>query len=265
MAMDWTWGSLGLAALAGLVGGSVNSLAGGGTLITFPALTALGIPALQANVTNTMALIPGYLSGSIAQRGAILAQRRQVVVAVPAALVGGVLGGWLLLRTDPSMFEKLVPWLILLATLLLALEDRIKAAVARLAPHHAKAEESPGTRAGDVALAGVVFVGALYGGFFGAGLGIVVLALMGLVMSQTLTRINAVKQTVSLTANLAAAVLFYGSGFVEWPAAIALGIGAFAGGELGGLFAARVNPRLLRLVVVILGLGISVAFFVEHY
>lgn len=261
--MEWTWGYLALAALAGLVGGAVNSLAGGGTLITFPALTALGIPALQANVTNTMALIPGYLSGSIAQRAAILGQRRQVMVSVPVAVLGGLLGGWLLLRTDASTFEKLVPWLILLATLLLALEERIKAAVARLSHHRSDVEEPRWTA--DAVLAGVVFIGALYGGFFGAGLGIVVLALMGLVMSQTLTRINAVKQTVSLSSNCAAAFLFYGSGLVEWPAAIALGIGAFAGGELGGLFAAKVNPILLRWVVVILGFAISVAFFVEHY
>jgi uncharacterized membrane protein YfcA len=173
-----------------------------------------------------------------------------------------LLGGWLLLRTDASTFEKLVPWLILLATLLLALEERIKAAVSRLSHHRADIEKP---RWADAALAGVVFIGALYGGFFGAGLGIVVLAMMGLVMSETLTRINAVKQTVSLTSNCAAAFLFYGSGLVEWPAAIALGIGAFAGGELGGLFAAKVNPILLRYVVVILGIAISVAFFVEHY
>jgi uncharacterized membrane protein YfcA len=261
--MDWSWEYLVLAALAGLIGGSVNSLAGGGTLITFPALTALGIPALQANVTNTMALIPGYLSGSIAQREAILGQPRQVLIAIPAAVLGGFLGGWLLLGTDPSIFEKLVPWLILLATLLLALEERIKSAVGRLSGHGSKDERAG--RGNDFALAGVVFIGALYGGFFGAGLGIVVLALMGLVMSETLTRINAVKQTVSLTANGAAAFLFYGSGYIEWPAAIALGIGAFAGGELGGLFAAKVNPRLLRIVVVILGLAISVAFFIKHY
>lgn len=261
--MDWSWWHLALAGLAGLVGGRVNSLAGGGTLITFPALTALGIPALQANVTNTMALIPGYFSGSIAQRHEIFGQRRQVMVSVPAAALGGLLGGWLLLRTDASIFEKLVPWLILLATFLLAFESRIKAMVVRLSGHGASTSRNELTS--DIALAGLVFTGALYGGFFGAGLGIVVLALMGLVMSETLTRINAVKQTVSLTSNFAAAFLFYGSGLVDWPAAIALGLGAFAGGEFGGLFASKVDPRLLRIVVVLLGIAISVAFFIKHY
>lgn len=259
--MEWTWVHLALAALAGLVGGAVNSLAGGGTLITFPALTALGVPALQANVTNTMALIPGYLSGAFAQRGALISQSRKVLVSVPAAAVGGLLGGWILLRTDAGTFEKLVPWLILLATLLLAFEDRIKQAVARLSHREATLE---GTGS-DLALVCVVLVGAFYGGFFGAGLGIVVLALMGLVMSETLTRINAVKQTVSLVSNFAAALLFYGSGLVEWPAAIALGIGAFAGGEMGGLFASKVNPRVLRAVVVVLGIAISIGFFIKHY
>lgn len=259
--MEWTWVHLALAALAGLVGGAVNSLAGGGTLITFPALTALGVPALQANVTNTMALIPGYLSGAFAQRSALISQRRKVLISVPAAALGGLLGGWLLLRTDAATFEKLVPWLVLLATLLLAFEDRIKQAVARLS-HREAAPEGTGN---DLALACVVLVGAFYGGFFGAGLGIVVLALMGLVMSETLTRINAVKQTVSLLSNFAAALLFYGSGLVEWPAAIALGIGAFVGGEFGGLFASKVNPRVLRAVVVVLGIAISIGFFIKHY
>lgn len=259
--MEWTWVHLALAALAGLVGGTVNSLAGGGTLITFPALTALGVPALQANVTNTMALIPGYLSGAFAQRGALISQRRKVLISVPAAAAGGLLGGWILLRTDAGTFEKLVPWLVLLATLLLAFETRIKQAVTRLS--HRQPEM--GASGSDLALAGVVLVGASYGGFFGAGLGIVVLALMGLVMSETLTRINAVKQTVSLVSNFAAAMLFYGSGLVEWPAAIALGIGSFVGGEFGGLFASKVNPHMLRIVVVLLGLAISVAFFVKHY
>ncbi len=259
--MEWTWVHLALAALAGLVGGAVNSLAGGGTLITFPALTALGVPALQANVTNTMALIPGYLSGAFAQRSALISQRRKVLISVPTAALGGLVGGWLLLRTDAATFEKLVPWLVLLATLLLAFEDRIKQAVARLS-HRQAATEGIGS---DLALAGVVLIGAFYGGFFGAGLGIVVLALMGLVMSETLTRINAVKQTVSLLSNFAAALLFYGSGLVEWPAAIALGIGAFAGGEMGGLFASKVNPRVLRAVVVVLGIAISIGFFIKHY
>lgn len=259
--MDLSWWHLVLAGLAGLAGGAVNSLAGGGTLITFPALAAL-IPPLQANMTNTVALIPGYFSGAIAQRAAILDQRHQALIAFPVAALGGFLGGWLLLRTDAATFESLVPWLILAASLLLAVESRVKAAVVRLSAHRAS------TRAAhignDIALAVMVFIGALYGGFFGAGLGIVVLALMGLVMSETLPRINAVKQTVSLAANVTAAVLFFGSGMVVWSAAIALGIGSFIGGEFGGKFASSVKPQILRIVVVILGIGVSIAFFVQQ-
>ena len=260
--MDLSWWHLVLAGLAGLAGGAVNSLAGGGTLITFPALAALGIPPLQANMTNTVALIPGYFSGAIAQRAAILDQRHQALIAFPVAALGGFLGGWLLLRTDAATFESLVPWLILAASLLLAVESRVKAAVVRLSAHRAS------TRAAhignDIALAVMVFIGALYGGFFGAGLGIVVLALMGLVMSETLPRINAVKQTVSLAANVTAAVLFFGSGMVVWSAAISLGIGSFIGGEFGGKFASSVKPQILRIVAVILGIGVSIAFFVQQ-
>jgi uncharacterized membrane protein YfcA len=260
--MDLSWWHLALAALAGLAGGAVNSLAGGGTLITFPALTALGIPPLQANMTNTVALIPGYFSGSVAQRAAILDQRHQVYIAFPVAALGGLVGGWLLLQTDAATFESLVPWLILAASLLLAVESRLKAAVVRLSARRgAPAASHLGN---DLALAAMVFLGALYGGFFGAGLGIVVLALMGLVMSETLSRINAVKQTVSLAANVTAALVFSGSGMVEWKAAVALGIGAFIGGECGGYFASSVKPELLRIVVVLLGVGISIAFFLKH-
>ncbi len=249
-------------ALAGLAGGAVNSLAGGGTLITFPALTALGIPHCGANMTNTVALIPGYLSGAVAQRAAILDQRHQALIAFPVAALGELLGGWLLLQTDAATFESLVPWLILAASLLLAVESRLKAAVVRLSAHRTS------TRAAhignDIALAVMVFIGALYGGFFGAGLGIVVLALMGLRDVRDAVRINAVKQTVSLAANVTAAVVFFGSGMVVWSAAIALGIGSFIGGEFGGRFASSVKPEILRIVVVLLGIGVSIAFFIQQ-
>ena len=151
--------------------------------------------------------------------------------------------------------------MVLLATLLLAFEPRIKQAIMQLS-HREPATEDSGNI---LALAGVVFIGAFYGGFFGAGRGIVVLALLGLVMSETLTRINAVKLTISLLSSVTAALLFLGSNLIEWPAAIALGIGSFVGGEFGGLFASKVNPDVLRIVVVVLGLAISIAFFIKHY
>lgn len=261
--MGMTWWQIALSGLAGLVGGAVNSLAGGGTLISFPALTALGLPPVTANTTNTVALVPGYLSGALAQRDDVRSQRSTVRVVMPVAIVGGLLGGFLLLHTDASTFELLVPWLTLAATALLAVESPLKARIKQRRVR--RPDTGPGARSHTAVIAFWAFVGAVYGGFFGAGLGIVMLALLGLVLTEPLTKVNAVKQVVSLGANGAAALFFVGSGEVAWGAALALGIGSFAGGAVGGRFASRVRPAVLRSVVVVLGLAVSIAFFVHYY
>lgn len=249
---------LGLLALAALGGGAVNALAGGGTLITFPALTALGVPALQANVTNTVALTPGYLGGTIAQRGDLRDQRGRVLATGLPALAGGLIGGALLLKTGTALFDALVPWLILLATALLAAEPWLKRNVV------GRLQRQPEGRQANLAGVGATaFAGAVYGGYFGAGLGIVMLALFSFVLPDSLTRVNALKQTLSLLANGAAAVLFAATGRVVWPAAAVMAIGALLGGSLGGRFAGRVRAGVLRLVVVALGLAVAIAFFVR--
>jgi uncharacterized membrane protein YfcA len=249
---------LGLLALAALGGGAVNALAGGGTLITFPALTALGVPALQANVTNTVALTPGYLGGTIAQRGDLRDQRGRVLATALPALAGGLIGGALLLKTGTALFDALVPWLILLATALLAAEPWLKKNVV------GRLQRQPEGRQANLAGVGATaFAGAVYGGYFGAGLGIVMLALFSFVLPDSLTRVNALKQTLSLLANGAAAVLFAATGRVVWPAAAVMAVGALLGGSLGGRFAGRVRASVLRLVVVALGLAVAIAFFVR--
>ena len=245
-------------ALAAVGGGAVNALAGGGTLITFPALTALGVPALQANVTNTVALTPGYLGGAYAQRDDLRGQRSRVVVTALPALAGGVVGGLLLLKTGTRLFDALVPWLILLATALLAAEPWLKRnVVERLR------RQPAGGRANLTGVGVTAFAGAVYGGYFGAGLGIVMLALFSFVLPDSLTRVNALKQTLSLLANGAAAVLFAATGRVVWPAAAVMAVGALLGGSLGGRFAGRVQAGVLRGVVVALGLAVAIAFFVK--
>ena len=234
------------------------AVAGGGTLITFPALTAVGVPALQANVTNTVALVPGYLGGAVAQRDDLSGQRRRVLVAAVPAAVGGLIGGGLLLWTGARLFEALVPWLILTATALLAAEPWLKKSVVRRL-------ESPQTdrepRLGGVGA--VAFAGAVYGGYFGAGLGIILLALFSLVLPDSLTRVNALKQTVSLLANGAAAALFAATGGVVWAAAAVMAVGALLGGTLGGRFAGRVRVDVLRSVIVALGLAVATVYFVR--
>ena len=179
---------LGLLALAAVGGGAVNALAGGGTLITFPALTAVGIPALNANVTNTVALMPGYLGGAMGQRDDLRGQRRRVAVMAIPAVAGGIIGGAQLLTTGAALFDALVPWLILLATALLAAEPWLKRTVVQRLNSPAAGKRP------NLAAAAAAFVGAVYGGHFGAGLSIVMLALFFFVLPDSLTRVNALNK-----------------------------------------------------------------------
>lgn len=248
---------LGLLGLAALGGGAVNALAGGGTLITFPALTAVGVPALNANVTNTVALTPGYFGGALGQRRDLRGQRRRVLAVALPAVAGGAVGAGLLLRTGPALFDALVPWLILVATVLLALEPRVKGDVRRRLSGATTGHENLAV----VAL--VAFAGSVYGGYFGAGLGIVMLALFSLVLPDSLARVNALKQVLSLLANGVAAVLFAFVGQVAWGAALVMAVGALLGGALGGRLAGRVRASVLRAIVVCLGLVVAGVFFVK--
>lgn len=246
---------LALAALAAAAAGAVNALAGGGTLITFPTLTALGLPAVAANVTNTIALAPGHLGATLAQTRDLAGQRARVRRLVPAALLGGLVGGLLLLLTSEKVFRQLVPFLILLASALLAVQERVRGwLVRRLGTHHASHE-------GLAVLP--VFAASIYGGYFGAGLSVIVLAALGLLVDESLTRLNATKQAIGFTANGAAAVLFLFSGQVHWPAVAAMLVAAVAGGWAGGRLAGRVRPATLRLVVVTVGVVVGVVYLVR--
>jgi uncharacterized membrane protein YfcA len=243
-----------LIGLAGLGGGAVNAMAGGGTLITFPTLTAVGIPPISANVTNTVALSPGYLSGTLAQRKDLVGQHPRLARFVPTAVVGGITGGALLLATSDAVFRQLVPFLILGASVLLAMQDRIRVMIARRL-------ESRATEHDALALL-PVFAASVYGGYFGAGLGIILLAVLGLVLDDTLTRLNALKQALSFSINVATAFFFLFSGRVAWLAALALAAGAIAGGALGGKLAHRVDPAVLRRIVVVIGVIVAIVYFV---
>ena len=247
---------LALAGLAAVAAGVVNALAGGGTLITFPTLTALGLPAVAANVTNTIALAPGHLGATLAQKRDLAGQRARVRRLVPAALLGGLVGGLLLLLTTERVFRHLVPWLILLASALLAVQERVRAWLLRRLGVH--------THASHEAWAVLpVFLASIYGGYFGAGLSVIVLAALGLLIDDSLTRLNATKQAIGFAANGAAAVLFLFSGQVDWVAALVMAVAAVAGGAAGGRLAGRVRPATLRLVVVTVGVVVGVVYLVR--
>jgi len=246
-----------LVGLAALAGGAVNAIAGGGTLITFPTLVAVGVPAVSANVTNTVALSPGYLGGTYAQRGDLRGQGARLRLLVPVAVVGGLVGGVLLLATGEELFRELVPFLIIGASVLLFFQDRIRARVTR---HLA---ERSGTDPRHLWVAGPAFGASVYGGYFGAGLGVILLAVLGLVLEDSLTRINALKQALSFCVNVTAAVFFLFSGKVVWSAALVMAIGALIGGSLGGRLAGRMRAEALRRVVVVIGLVVGIVYLVR--
>ena len=253
---------LALAFLASVAAGVANALAGGGTLLTFPTLTALGLPAVAANVTNTISLAPGHLGATLAQRRELAGQRRRVLRLVPAAVAGGFLGGLLLLFTSERVFRHLVPFLILLASALLAVQERLRAWLLRrlLRP----GSPAPGDAAhGETIALLPVLLASIYGGYFGAGLSVIVLAALGLLVDDTLTRLNATKQAIGFAANGAAALLFLFSGQVYWTVGLVMTVGAIAGGALGGRLAGRVRPSTLRLVVVTIGVFVGVAYLLR--
>src|SRR5215216_2325447 len=245
------------AALAALAAGAVNALAGGGTLITFPVLTFLGIPAVAANVTNTVALCPGYFGGTLAQWNDLRGQKHRLWLIVPASIIGGVLGGFLLLQTGEKLFQELVPYLILLASGLLAIQDPVrKWLTRRLGAGHA------GTGLEKLTWL-PVGLASIYGGYFGAGLSVIVLSALGLTLEDSLTRLNALKQAVALVSTWPRRSSFYFQGRVVWSAALVMAVGALIGGTLGGKLAGRIKPSTLRWTVVGIGVFISIIYFVR--
>ena len=270
--------------LAAIGAGFVNALAGGGTLITFPTLVALGVPAVTANITNTVALCPGYFGATLAQKNDLQGQRRRMAWFLPVAALGGIIGGVLLLKTSEKLFQSLVPFLILLASGLLALQDPLRKWLASRAGKGmgvsdrrkglggenqesvpVKDPQAPTQPAPSPWAALPVGLAAVYGGYFGAGLSVIVLAVLGLVLDDTLTRLNALKQSISLSVNVAAAVLFIFSGQVVWPAVLVMAVGALLGGALGGRMAGRIKPSLLRRVVVTIGVIVGLIYLVRLY
>ncbi|NOH01202.1 MAG: sulfite exporter TauE/SafE family protein [Chloroflexi bacterium] len=245
-----------LASLAAVAAGGVNALAGGGTLITFPMLTFLGVPAVTSNVTNTVALCPGYFGGTLAQWNDLKGQKDRLWLIVPASVIGGVLGGYLLLQTGEKLFTELVPYLILLACILLAIQDPVRAWLTR------RMAAGQGSQLEKITWL-PVGLASIYGGYFGAGLSVIVLSALGLTLEDSLTRLNALKQAVAFSVNIAAAIYFLFSGQVLWAAALVMAVGALLGGWLGGKLAGKIKPSTLRWTVVTIGVIVAVIYFVR--
>ena len=255
----WTmgWMELSLIGLAAVAGGLANAVAGGGTLITFPALTLMGVPPVAANVTNTVALCPGYLGATFAQLKDLREQRRRMWLFLPVCVLGGIGGGVLLLNTGEQVFRELVPYLILFATLLLAAQDRLRG---WLVQRTAKGDEKTISEWWAVL---PLFFASTYGGYFGAGMSIIVLAALALSMDDSMTRLSALKQSIAFTVNIAAAVFFLFSGQIQWLVALVMAVGALVGGSLGGRLASRIDPIVLKRIVITVGLLVTAIYLVR--
>ncbi|MCX6056208.1 MAG: sulfite exporter TauE/SafE family protein [Chloroflexi bacterium] len=241
--------------LSAFAAGGINALAGGGTLITFPVLTALGIPAITANVTNTVALCPGYFGATLSQRQDLRDQIKRLWLLIPAAIIGGLSGALILLFSGERLFKGLIPYLILFASILLAIGEPLKKWM--------KQKKGQNERSLRISAAFPITIASLYGGYFGAGLSVIILATLGLFYHDSLTRLNALKQALAFATNIAAAFVFIFSGKVSWSIAIIMAVCALVGGSLGGRLASKINPAVLRWVVVSLGLVVSLLYFIN--
>ncbi len=244
-------GDAALLASAGFGAGVVNAVAGGGSLITFPALLAAGYPSITANVTNSIAVLPGYAGGSLAYRRELAGQRARIRALAGTSVLGAATGAALLLVSPASVFEAVVPWLILAACGLLAAQPRI-AALARRARH----ARSP------LVLHAALFAATLYGGYFGAGLGILLLAILGVFVEDALQRLNALKGLLSLLVAVVAGIGFAIFGPIAWDAAAIIGLTSLLGGAIGVSAARRLPAPVLRGVVIAYGVAVAVVLLV---
>ena len=246
-----------IACIAAVLAGFVNAIAGGGTLITFPTLTALGIPPVVANITNTLALCPGYFGGIYAQRSNFKSQKGNLWKLLPVSILGGLTGGFLLLKLPESSFKTLIPYLILIATALLAFQIPLK----NWSDSRQKNQGSELIR--NIGMYLLIFLAAVYGGYFGAGLGVILMGVLGLVINERLNKINVLKQTLSFIINVTASIYFAFSGKAEWVFVLIMAIGAISGGFLGGKMVDKIPASILRYIVVFIGLTVALVYFIK--
>ncbi|ROV58410.1 sulfite exporter TauE/SafE family protein [Vibrio ponticus] len=245
--MDW-W----VLVVAGVFGGILNSVAGGGSFITFPALMFVGIPPIMANATNTFAVSAGYISGAYGFRHDIAKQPEVVLPIVLLSLLGGALGAILLLNISDQLFAQAIPWLLLFATFLFVAGDK-------LSQHLAQYQ---GAR---ILLALMLVLVSAYGGFFNAGLGIVVLSYLVVAKYTDINQMNGLKLLVSSCVSLSAIVIFFWQGVIEWLPGLAVLVGSVIGGYIAARVSRQINPSYVRNFVTLSSVGMTLYFFVDVY
>jgi uncharacterized membrane protein YfcA len=239
--------------LAGVGAGIFNGVAGGGSLISFPVLLAIGYPALTANITNTVGIWPGYLASAAGYRREIGDQRSRLLRLAPVSLAGGIAGAALLLTTSEATFADVVPWLVLGAAALFAVQPALRRALDRGSVH-------PRTR--PVLLVVGVFVASVYGGYFGAAMGVMFLAVLGLALPLSIAHTSGLRAVLSMIVNGIAAVVFLIHGGLAWEAAGWLALGSLVGGFAGARLALALPAPALRVIVVVVGVGTAIKLLV---
>ena len=245
-----------LIALAGVGAGAINTIVGSGTLITFPTLLAVGVPPVLANVSNNIGLVPGSASGAYGYRRELRGQRRRVLTLGAASLVGGTAGAVLLLVLPAAAFDAVVPILILLGVVLVLVQPRISAAVARR-------RERRGAAQRDVArwVWPIVALAGVYGGYFGAAQGVILMGVLGIGVADDLQRLNGLKNVLAMLVNGVAAIIFVAIADVDWIVVALVGVGAVIGGQLGATIGRRLPAWALRGVIAAVGIA-AVVFFI---
>jgi uncharacterized membrane protein YfcA len=241
---------------AGLAAGTVNVIVGSGSLITFPTLLALGYSPVLANVSNTVGLVPGSVSATVAYRRELRGQRARLVQLGSASLVGGLTGAVLLLALPHSVFKAAVPVLIGLAVLLMAIQPTISARLERRGPRHVH---------GGAALVAGVFLAGIYGGYFGAAQGVILIALLAVFIDDELQRLNGTKNALALTVNAVSGLFFALTTHIAWSVAALIAAGSIIGGQVGGRYGRRIPSPVLRWVIVTVGLGVAIGLAVEWH
>jgi hypothetical protein len=238
----------------GVVAGMVNTIVGSGSLLTFPTLLALGYPAVLANVSNTVGLISGSVSGAVGYRRELAGQTRRILVLVPVVIVGTIVGATLLLALPGSAFKRVVPILILLAVVLVLIQPRI--ARRRMERGTRRTEPGPLLQLGTLAT-------SVYGGYFGAAQGVVLLALFGITLDDDVQRLNAAKNVVAAAINFVGALFFIATTSIAWSVAGLLFAGSTVGGQLGAVVGRRLPPQVLRTTIAIVGTGVAIDLLVR--
>jgi len=253
--LDYAW-----LFLAGLLGGMVNAVAGGGSFITFPALIAVGIPPIVANATNTFASCAGYCSGAIGFRHELWRHRKRLLLIVLCALGGGIAGAGLLLRTSPDVFQKVVPWLLLVAAVLLVYGERLQQALRRRFANHPRL-----SAAGTVSISLLLLVVCIYGGFFNAGLGIILLGYLTLAGYQDIHLMNGIKLMISAVIALVAIALFSVGDLIAWREGSAVLLGTLVGGYSAVAVVKLVSQHWVRRFITATAILMTAFFFNDAY